>query len=67
MVIKTNKLGLAAYVQLQGMKLVKVSAGAFYFESEKDIRHFEVQYLNSCCHKHDSNVMSLRNLLPGGE
>lgn len=67
MVIKTNKLGLAAYIQLQGMELVKVSAGWFYFNAPTDTRYFEVKYLNSCCHKHDNNVMSLRNLLPGGE
>ena len=62
MIIKITSLGLAAFVHGQdGVKLLRFDTEAkeFVFDVDKE-RDFARDYLNSCCRKHDSNVMALR-------
>ncbi len=69
MVINTSDLGLAAYMKMQGCKLVTVNDREFVFESEvKNETEWKVEYLNSCCHFHDCELMTLRKLIaPNGK
>lgn len=60
--IETKKLGLAAYIKTNGCKLVGMNGKAFVFESEKELRVWEIEYNNSCCQKHDQAVCELRKL-----
>lgn len=60
--IETRKLGLAAFIQINGSKLVGMNGRAFVFESEKQLRDWEIEYANSCCQKHDQSVCELRKL-----
>jgi hypothetical protein len=55
-------LGLAAYIKISGMKLVKYEKG-FIFESEDSEDCWRVKYLNSESYKHDTELMSLRRFL----
>lgn len=65
MKIQTKKLGLAAYIKMSGEKLVAADPETrlFTFESDKTANQWEVEYLNSCCHEHDSVLIQLRGLL----
>jgi len=61
MQIKTKKIALAAYIKMQ-TPLVTINGGSFVFNSEIPIDEWEIRYYNSCCYKHDSQVIALRDL-----
>jgi hypothetical protein len=63
--ITTRDLGLAAFVKMSGCKLVEVKKQEkeFVFETEEDIKSWELKYMNSCCRIHDSELVALRKLL----
>jgi hypothetical protein len=69
MEIKVKRLGLAAYVKMCGAGFIAhekdKSTGryVFVFESDKSLPEWEVEYANSCCSLHDSEVMSLRKFM----
>lgn len=63
MLVQTRKLGLAAYIKMQGGTLIKADKGNFEFESDTPLQSWEIEYSNSCCHRHDSELINLRNLL----
>ena len=59
----TRKLGLAAYMKMSDAKLISCNAGVWGFETEKDLLSWQIEYSNSCCCKHDTELMRLRALL----
>jgi len=61
--IETRKLGLAAFIKMNNGKLIEVASGKFAFDSEKTESEWEVEYLNSCCHRHDTELINLRKLI----
>lgn len=61
--IEVSRLGLAAFVKMHDGKLVKYEAGKFYFESDRSVSDWEVDYTNSCCSRHDAELMNLRKLM----
>jgi len=61
--IETRKLGLAAFIKMNNGNLIEVASGKFAFESEKAESQWEVEYLNSCCHRHDTELINLRKLI----
>ncbi len=67
MIVETRKLGLAAYIKMQGAALQSVHSEtntfAFEDESGKDAQAWELDYMNSCCHRHDTELVNLRKLL----
>lgn len=67
MIVETRKLGLAAYIKMQGASLesVQSDSNTFAFEdgSGKDVKAWELEYMNSCCHRHDTELVNLRKLL----
>lgn len=64
MEIKTSDLGLAAYLKKQNCLLIrKEGKKEIIFESEKTLNNWEIEYMNSCCKKHDTEVMILRKFL----
>lgn len=65
--IETRELGLAAFMKIRGAKLVEYSNRVFVFESDRDLNVWRVEYANSCCYQHDTEVMSLRKFLNKGD
>ena len=65
--VETRKLGLAAYIKMQGgtLKDVEQETNTFQFEQESDktVHDWEFEYVNSCCHRHDTELVNLRKLL----
>ncbi len=61
--IEVKKLGLAAYVKMRGGILVGYESNLFLFNSNKTIEEWNIEYLNSCCYRHDAELMALRNLI----
>lgn len=67
MVIGVAHLGLAAYIKMRGGHLVKVEEKRFFFESDKTVTQWRVEYNNSCCMEHDTMVCELRHHLKSGD
>jgi hypothetical protein len=67
MIVETRKLGLAAFIKMHGGSLESVTneTNTFAFEDEsgKDAQAWELEYMNSCCHRHDTELVNLRKLL----
>lgn len=63
MEIRVKQLGLAAYIQMMGCNLLRFDNGDFVFESDKTTPEWRVEYINSCCSRHDAAVCSLRHHL----
>lgn len=67
MIVETRKLGLAAFIKMHGGTLQSVddSNNTFAFEDEsgKTAQAWELEYMNSCCHRHDTELVNLRKLL----
>ena len=61
--MKTNELGLAAYVKMKGIKLLRVEERTFVFETEKSVDEMRVDYTNSDCYRHDNEVCNLRKFI----
>lgn len=64
--IVVSHLGLAAYIQMCGAKLISVQDKKFTFESDKTVMEWRVEYNNSCCMRHDTMVCELRHHLKQG-
>ena len=69
-VVTTRKLGLAAYIKMHGGQLLdfEQDTNMFTFKvmSEsvgKSVQNWEFEYLNSCCYRHDSELVNLRKLM----
>lgn len=63
MKVEIKQLGLAAYVKINGGKIVGFQNGKFIMDTDKPEHEWEIQYMNSESHKHDSEVMYLRKLM----
>lgn len=61
--IAVRQLGLAAYIKMNGAKLVTVENREFILETEKSLDAWRLEYNNSCCMQHDSLVCDLRHFL----
>lgn len=61
--VSTRKLGLAAYIKMNGGELVEFRDNRFHFKTTTSLSEWEVKYMNSCCHTHDSELVELRKLL----
>lgn len=69
-VVETRKLGLAAYIKMQGGELLNFqpASNMFTFKIKapsvgKSVQNWEFEYLNSCCYRHDSELVNLRKLM----
>jgi hypothetical protein len=67
-VVETRKLGLAAYIKMCGGELlgIKPESNTFRFDTGEDDRsvdQWEMDYVNSCCHRHDTELVNLRKLM----
>jgi|Cruoilmetagenom7_1024161.scaffolds.fasta_scaffold00637_22 hypothetical protein len=69
-VVETRKLGLAAYIKMRGGSLLNFEPDtnmfSFKVKSEsvgKSVQDWEFEYLNSCCYRHDSELVNLRKLM----
>ena len=72
---QTRDLGLAAYILSKGYNLYRCEDKYFIFtsciepensekrESCEEFEMLSVEYVNSCCRKHDANVLFLKSLL----
>lgn len=63
MIIEVKKLGLAAYIKMHGGVLHEIRDSRFVLETSKTEGEWEIEYSNSCCYQHDSELVNLRNLL----
>ena len=67
MSLETRKLGLAAYIKMHGgvLKGLDGATNTFVFvdETDKTIHEWELAYVNSCCHRHDTELVNLRKLI----
>jgi len=65
----TSDIGIAAYLQLQGIKLIsckRLESGKFYFEfedSQGQCRTRSIEFLESDFCKFDNNVRNLKKIL----
>lgn len=66
MSLSTRRLGLAAYIKMHGTIFRGYENGAFLFEAPDDrtIEDWHIEYMNSCCQTHDSELVTLRDLMP---
>jgi len=65
-ILQIKELGLAAYMQMKGCTLIGYDKDKrhFKFESEaKSVEDWSIEYANSCCSKHDRNILTLRNIV----
>lgn len=60
-IVEVNRLGLAAYIAMHGNEIKEVRNGIFFIKTERSISSWEMEYLNSCCQRHDSMLIQLRN------
>jgi len=60
--LEVTSLGLAAYMYIMGCAVVEKHGGVFIIETEKELREWEIDYINSDCYKHDQAVLSLKRL-----
>jgi len=66
MKLEIDNLGLAAYMKMKGCKLLEVEGKIFKFESvEEKLSEDEwrIKYFNSCCFRHDTELMMLRKFI----
>lgn len=63
MKISTKELGLAAYIKINGAKFLDFQNKLFFFESDKTLDSWRVEYYNSESYKHDTELLSLRKFL----
>ena len=66
MSIKVRKLAVAAYIKMNGVKLLNYDGQYFIFDCDRGPVEWELEYLNSCCNKHDTELVLLRNLMKRG-
>ena len=58
--IEVTHLGLAAFIKMHDVTLLRVEGRVFVFESDRSVRDWRISYNNSCCMRHDSVVCELR-------
>lgn len=63
MIVPIKKLGLAGFLKSKGAVLLKVENREFFFETDRVAKDWAVEYSNSCCFRHDTEVCELRKLL----
>ena len=65
MILEIDNLGLAAYMKMNGSKLIRVDGKKFVFEESDGMSEEEwrIKYFNSCCFRHDTELMMLRKLV----
>ncbi len=61
--IAVKHLGLAAYIQINGVPLVEFRDGMFILATPTPLEEWRVRYANSCCQKHDAKVCELRHFI----
>lgn len=63
--IKVRDLGLAAYIKMKGGILVRFEERMIVFrvKEDKTVEDYRMEYLNTCCFRHDSELMTLRKLI----
>lgn len=63
--IETQNLGLAAYIKMNGGQVVSVANRTYVFNTpdKKTLDEWTVEYSNSCCQKHDNELMGLRKMM----
>ena len=63
--METRDLGLAAYMKMHGVKLVSTANRTYSFEGDggKTVDDWAVEYSNSCCHRHDTELVGLRKMM----
>lgn len=68
-VLETRKLGLAAYMKMMGAEIEKVIPATNTFvlrhTSGKSLHEWELEYINTDCYRHDTELVHLRRLLRG--
>lgn len=62
-VISVRELGLAAFIKVNGARLLGVTNRLFQLETDKSLTEWRLLYNNSCCMKHDAVVCELRHFL----
>ncbi len=58
--MKTSDLGLAAFIKIRDGNLKKCEGKDFIFDTDKSEDEWRVEYLNSECYRHDSELLSLK-------
>lgn len=66
MQVKTDQLGLAAYIKTQGAALTSVEGRSFIFESETEKREWEVHYAQSAESRFNAELIMLNQLRKKG-
>jgi len=61
--VRIKHLGLAAFIKMEGCKLVEVVDKVFIFETDIPLDGWRIKYNNSCCMRHDSLVCELRHFI----
>lgn len=63
--LETDDLGLSAFMKMNGCLLVKMINKTFVFESleGESVEEWQIKYINSCCFRHDTELMFLRKLI----
>ena len=64
-IVETPQLGLAAYIKMKGGELLEVKNGSFRFKTYQPLKEWQMEYANSCCQRHDQELVHLRNLRGG--
>lgn len=62
-VVQVRELGLAAYIKVNGAKLVGLKDRMFQLETDRPLADWRLEYNNSCCQRHDASVCELRLFL----
>lgn len=67
--IKVRDLGLAAYIKMVGGRLIRFEERMIVFrvKEDKTVNDYRMEYLNTCCFRHDSELMTLRKLIKGSK
>lgn len=51
--------------EFKGHKSTGKYSGLFIFDSDRSEQDWKLEYMNSCCCKHDAEVMNLRKFING--
>jgi len=60
--VTITELGLAAYLRIKDAELVKYENG-FVFETDRSEGEWRIEYYNSDCYKHDSELLQLKKFI----
>ncbi len=63
-IVATRKLGLAAWMKMNGCELLGFTRKeGFTFKAMDPLDVWVVGYANSCCSKHDAELINLRSMM----